>query len=42
MAKKDNEIVIEQHYAEKHSMNVGDTISLAGKDILYNWLGILN
>ena len=30
MAKKDNEIVIEQHYAEKHSMNVGDTISLAG------------
>lgn len=31
MAKKDNEIVIEQHYAEKHSMNVGDTISLAGK-----------
>ena len=38
MAKADDDIVIEQHYAEKNSLDVGDTISLDGRK--FNIVGL--
>lgn len=32
LAKKDNEIVLEKHYAAKHRLTVGSTIVIAGRD----------
>jgi len=39
LAVKDNEIVLEKHYAEKHKYKLKDTIKIAGKNYILTGIG---